>query len=141
MTLRITPIIAHPERNFVFVDRPQLLYELVQMGALVQVNSRSFSGFYGSRVERALIGYLRGNLVHFLSSDGHNSGLRAPKLKEAFKIVEAIAGREYALAIVEANPRAVIENKLLPFLPDPISPEEKERSWKIRISSPFKWKP
>jgi len=44
MSEGITPIIAHPERNTVFMQNPFLLYELVQMGALAQSNSGSFTG-------------------------------------------------------------------------------------------------
>ena len=50
------------------------------------------------------------------------------------------SGQEKAKALVELNPKAVLEDKELPYLPDPINPKEKEKSFKIRIPNIFKRK-
>lgn len=132
MSEGITPIIAHPERNMVFVSRPAFLYELIQMGALAQANSGSFSGVYGREVEEAVFRFLELNLIHFIASDGHNKRSLAPRLSEAVKRAEIVVGEEKrARALVLDNPRAVIENREIPFLAEAIDPEEKKLSLKI----------
>jgi protein-tyrosine phosphatase len=72
MSERVTPIIAHPERNMAFARFPKQLYDLVEMGALAQVNGGSLLGHYGPDSEAAALRFLELGLVHFLSSDGHN---------------------------------------------------------------------
>jgi protein-tyrosine phosphatase len=133
MSEGITPIIAHPERNSVFASRPAFLYELIQMGALAQANSGSFSGVYGREVEEAVFRFLEFNLIHFIGSDGHNTGSLAPRLSEAVKKTEITLGKERSRALVQDNPQAVIENREIPFFAEPINPEEK----KLKLKIPF----
>ena len=133
MSEGIIPIIAHPERNSVFARNSGFLYELIQKGALAQANSGSFSGVYGREVEEAVFCFLELNLIHFIGSDGHNKRSLAPRLSEAVKRAEITLGKERSRALVLDNPRAVIENREIPFLADPINPEEK----KLRLKIPF----
>jgi len=138
MSEGITPIIAHPERNSFFIRNPLLLFELIQMGGLSQANSGSFSGMYGSKVEDAVFRFLELNLIHFIASDGHNSRSKAPRLSEAVKRAEGIIGEKGARALVEENPKAVIDDLELPYLREPVNPEEKERKFRIKIPNLFK---
>lgn len=133
MSEGITPIIAHPERNSVFIHTPRLLYELVQMGALSQANSGSFTGMFGSDVEEAVFRFLKLNLIHFIGSDGHNSRSKTPKLREAVKRAETIVGEERAKALVMENPQAVLDDLELPFFQEPVNPLEKEKKLKVKI--------
>ncbi len=140
MSEGIIPIIAHPERNSVFARNPSLLYELIQMGALAQANSGSFSRIYGREAEDAVFRFLELRLIHFIGSDGHNSRSLAPGLSEARKRVETIIGEEKARFLVIDNPRAVLEDKEIPYMPEAINPEEKEKKFKFNIPGIFKVK-
>lgn len=133
MSEGITPIIAHPERNSVFARSPSLLYDFVQMGGLAQANSGSFSGIYGKEIEEAVFRLLELNLVHFIGSDGHNTRSRAPRLLEAVKRAEMVGWKEKAKTLVWDNPKAVIENREIPFLAEPVNPEEKEKKFRVKI--------
>jgi len=135
MSEGIIPIIAHPERNSVFVRNPSFLFELVQKGALVQVNSGSFSSVYGRDAEEAVFRFLELNLIHFIGSDAHNTRSMAPRLSEAVKNVEYVIGEERARALVNDNPRAVLDDKEIPYLPEAINPEK--RGKKLRVGLPF----
>src|SRR4030065_470827 len=53
MSEGLMPIIAHPERTSVFMSRPELLFELVEMGCFGQANAGSFTGLYGPAVRDA----------------------------------------------------------------------------------------
>ncbi len=133
MTEGITPIIAHPERNRVFVQQPGLLFELVQMGAFAQANSGSFSGLYGQSAEDAAFRFLEWNLVHFIASDGHNAHLLMPRLKGAVERVESAMGKERAKAFVVDNPAAVLEDREIPVVMEPVDPRKKRKSIAIKL--------
>ena len=137
MSEGIIPIIAHPERNSIFARNPSFLYELVQMGALAQANSGSFSGVYGREAEEAMFRFLELNLIHFIGSDGHNTWSLVPRLSEAVKKAENVVGEERARAFVLDNPKAVLEDREVPYLPEAVNPEEKGR--KLQVKIPF-WK-
>ncbi len=137
MSEGINPIIAHPERNSVFIHSPSMLYELIQMGGLSQANSGSFSRVYGTRVEEAAHYFLELNLVHFIASDSHNTHSVVSRLSEAVKRARMIVGEEKARALVKDNPQAVLDDEEIPYLPDPVNPKEKEKSFKINIRNIF----
>jgi len=133
MSEGIMPIIAHPERNSVFARNPSFLYELVQMGALTQANSGSFSGIYGREAEEAVFSFLELNLIHFIGSDGHNARSLAPRLSEAVERAGMVIGEDRARALVKDNPRAVLEDREIPYLPEAINPGEREKRLRVRI--------
>jgi protein-tyrosine phosphatase len=133
MSEGIIPIIAHPERNSVFVRNPSFLYELIQMGSLAQANGGSLSGIYGRDVEQAAFRFLDMGLIHFIASDGHDTRSLAPRLLGARKRAEGIIGEDGAKALVEDNPGAVLEDKEIPYLPEAENPSKKERRIPIRI--------
>jgi len=140
MSEGIIPVIAHPERNSVFIHSPSMLYELIQMGGLSQANSGSFSRVYGTRVEEAVHHFLELNLIHFIASDCHNTHSIISRLSEAVRKVEVIVDKEKARALVKDNPQAVLDDEEIPYLPDPVNPKEKEKSFKIKIPNIFKHK-
>ena len=133
MREKIEPVIAHPERNSVFRRDPAMLYELIEMGALVQANSGSFRGVYGSRIREAVFQFLDWDFIHFIGSDGHNTRSLAPILSETFRIVAERIGKAQAYSLVWDNPQAVLNNDVVPYRPDPVSPVRKERSFKIKL--------
>ncbi len=134
MSEGIIPIIAHPERNSVFVRNPTFLYELIQAGGLAQANSGSLSGIYGKEAEQAAFHFLEMNLIHFIASDGHNASALAPRIFDARKKAESVIGSEGSKALVEDNPRAVLQDKEIPYLPEAKNPSKKAKSLRLRFS-------
>ncbi|MCJ7581973.1 MAG: hypothetical protein MUP98_15785 [Candidatus Aminicenantes bacterium] len=126
-------IIAHPERNSVFVRDPGLLYDLIKMGVYTQANSGSFFSLYGTRIQEAAFRFLEWNFYHFLASDSHGKHNRLTRLSGAFRKVRKLVGQEEALSLVEHNPKAVIEDREIPFFKDPINPTEKKQTVFIKI--------
>ena len=69
----IMPILAHPERYQQLRENPDLLLLWRRRGMLMQCNSGSFTGMFGSSVcENAKV-LLANGLVDLLGSDGHRS--------------------------------------------------------------------
>jgi protein-tyrosine phosphatase len=134
----IRPIIAHPERNYVFMSNPDILYELVKAGAMTQANSGSFTGLYGKKVEEAAFRFLELNLTHVIGSDAHNARPSPLWLSQAVKNIEKSMGEGTASSMVNDNPGAVLEDKDLPYLPDPVDPRKITRSFKIKIPRLFR---
>jgi protein-tyrosine phosphatase len=133
MSEGFVPIIAHPERNAMFARVPGLLYELVSMGALAQINAGSLMDAHGLEAGEAAHRFLELGLAHFIASDGHNTHSKAPRLTAAAEIAAAVVGEANASALVTDNPRAVIEDREIPYRPEPVDPLRKERKLKLRI--------
>lgn len=138
MSEGITPVIAHPERNSVFIHHPELLYELLMKGALAQANGGSLLGLYGHESEAAVMRFLEWNMIHFIASDGHNTRSMAPRLSDARQKAAGLVGEGKALALVEDNPRCIIENKVFYPDEDPVNPAGHERKLKLKLPRLFK---
>lgn len=83
----ITPIIVHPERNFGFSGDLNLLYVLVQEGALTQLTSGSIIGHFGKKVRSISEKIIEHQLAHFIASDAHNIHTRGFFLREAYETI------------------------------------------------------
>jgi len=118
------PIIAHPERNLVFQAKPELLAALIHHGARTQITVSSLTGAFGRDARLAAELFLRRGLVHFVATDAHNIGKRPPRVREALKALRSLAGDSVADALSRHNPTAVLENKPLPFVPEPVDEPE-----------------
>jgi len=134
----IKPIIAHPERNYVFMRSADLLYELVEMGALTQANSGSYTGLYGNTVKEAAFRLLELNLTHLIASDAHNPRSSSMWLSQAVKNIEERTRNGMASALVNDNPHAILEDRELLSLPHPIDPKRNEKSFRIKIPRLFR---
>jgi protein-tyrosine phosphatase len=113
------PIIAHPERNLVFQQRPELLVRLIHHGARVQLTATSLTGAFGAEARAAAELFVTRGLVHFVATDAHNTAKRPPRLREALAALRELAGDEVTNALTHANPLAVIENRGLVWEPEP----------------------
>ena len=116
----ITPVITHPERNAILQQTPQRVLQWVEQGCAVQVTASCFTGKWGERAGRIARWLLEREAVHILASDAHDVKHRVPNLSAARDAVAEIASPEVAHALVDANPRAVINNQRLPYFPDPV---------------------
>lgn len=108
--LGYTPVIAHPERNMMMGRKPGILKELVEQGALAQVNATSITGLYGKRIERIAMKMIANGWVHFVCSDAHSCRGRAPILSRARERISRKYGKEKADRLFEANGRSVLSN-------------------------------
>ncbi|HEY3137509.1 MAG TPA: CpsB/CapC family capsule biosynthesis tyrosine phosphatase [Blastocatellia bacterium] len=126
----ITPIIAHPERNFMLMSEPERFYEMVSAGVLGQMDTGSIAGQFGKKVEHASRVMLENRLIHFIASDCHNMRNRLPGMSPAVAATAQIVGEEYARAMAEANPLAVVEGKPISSRPNPTVPQKKKK-WSL----------
>ena len=120
-----TPVIAHPERNLVFQSKPELLAQLVSLGAKTQVTAASLLGDFGNEAQSAAFDWISAGIVHTVASDAHNLRKRPPRMTAALAAVRKCAGDDVANALFRDNPRAIIEACSLPYDPEPRAIEPK----------------
>lgn len=115
------PIIAHPERSMIVKRNWSDVENLVQKGALMQINAGSLLGFFGRKIKAITEDLLRRNLVHFLASDAHDL-LFSPIqiLPQAFACASKIIGEKKAEVLVFSNPRQVIQGEKLSSVKMPL---------------------
>jgi len=104
----LIPIIVHPERNREIHERPELLYKLVEKGALAQLTAGSICGRFGKKIKSFSEQLVEANLVHFIASDAHNVTSRAFHLGQAFDLVEKQYGTDMVYLFSE-NAEFVVE--------------------------------
>ena len=104
-----TPVIAHAERCNAFYEFPELMAEVLRLGACIQINAGSVMGCHGFAVKRFTRKLLKARQVHFVASDAHDCQNRTPLLKKCFLWVSKKCGQEYAKQVFCANAREMME--------------------------------
>jgi protein-tyrosine phosphatase len=117
----LTPILTHPERNPILQQSPQRILEWAEHGCLIQVTASALTGYWGERPEIIARWLLDRSAVHILASDAHDTRHRLPILSEARDAAEEVVGAEYAQALVEGNPGAIVNGLPLPYCPKPVT--------------------
>lgn len=108
---KIVPILAHPER-YEFVQKdPDMIYDLIQAGVLMQANYGSILGMYGEKAEIIVKKLLENNMIHFLGSDVHRPKTIYPRVQEALSHIRSIVGENKIKELTEINPKLVLDNK------------------------------
>lgn len=82
----IFPILAHPERNADFQNEPKSMMKFIDLGAMVQVTSTSFTGSYGKEAQRCAVEFSKLNIIDFIATDAHSPVRRPPLIKESLNI-------------------------------------------------------
>jgi len=116
----LTPILTHPERNSILQRTPQRVLEYADQGCLIQVTGSALTGFWGERPEIIARWLLDRSAVHVLASDAHDTRHRVPNLSQAREVATGVVGAEYASALVEGNPGAIVKGMPIPYCPRPV---------------------
>ena len=100
----ITPILAHPERNFQLIRHPSILFRWIQAGVLVQITGDSLTGRFGRTIADFSLKLLKHRMAHLVATDSHNPSRRKPVLSGARRIVESAVGVKEAQKIFHEYP-------------------------------------
>lgn len=129
----ITPVIAHPERNKRIQEKPEILLNLVERGSFAQIDAGSLTRSFGPEAFRLAQRIILSGLAHFIATDAHHQDRRRPILSTAVAIAADLGGMEYARAMVENNPEALINDRAIPYQPDAdvdaLLGRKKKKSW------------
>lgn len=99
-------IIAHIERyNYVTQD---LVEELIENGALIQVNAESVIGKCGSKIKKIVKSYLKRKYISFIASDIHSN--RVNYINKCYKYVTKKYGIDQANDLFYNNARKLLND-------------------------------
>lgn len=124
ITFGYIPIIAHVERYPCLLKKPELIMELKDLGAEIQITSGSLLQKAGWRVKGFCVRLLKEELVDYIATDAHHIKNRAPDLQECAQYLEKKFGKQYVERLLVTNPRNIIKNGM-----------EKRKNEKGRIDS------
>jgi protein-tyrosine phosphatase len=106
--LGFVPIIAHPERNAEIIRKPELLYRLIDLGSLAQINTGSITGLFGQAVQRCAREILRSKMAHMVATDAHSNGRRKPVMRDCIKTLTHWIGQKEANELVNRAPGRIL---------------------------------
>ncbi len=108
---KLIPVLAHPERYSFVQKEPELIYDMIEKGCLMQANYGSILGMYGQKAEYIVRKFLENDMIHFLGTDVHRQNSIYPKVPMALQEIEQIVGREKLEELTTINPKLAIANK------------------------------
>ena len=108
---KLVPILAHPERYSYVQKDPELIYDLIQKGVLMQANYGSIIGQYGKKAQMIVKKLLKNNMIHFLGSDVHRQNTIYPKIPQILTELNGIIREEQIEKLTTTNPKLVLQNK------------------------------
>ncbi len=108
------PIIAHPERNLKIQQNVGLLTDLLDEGALAQMNAGSLTGMFGNHVKEFAEMLIKTNRIHMIGSDGHNNRSRKTDMLSAYETVGKL-NKELYQWIEDNNIRIINNEEVVPL--------------------------
>ena len=107
------PILAHINRYEQLIGNINHVYDLIDNGAYIQINTEALKGDMGFKVKQFSKKLIKKNSVHFIASDAHSSRSRKPELAEVAAYIEKKYGEEVAYRIFDENPQKIIDNEII----------------------------
>lgn len=105
------PVIAHPERYTALHEDEGIAHELHAIGALLQVNKGSVSGYFGRAAYETVMRLLNNRQADFLASDAHSPFGRTPELRSAHEWVSEYISPDYADRLLCRNPNHILNDE------------------------------
>ena len=108
---KLIPILAHPERYFYVQENPEIIYDWIELGVLMQQNFGSIIGQYGKKAEIIARKMLETDSVHFLGSDVHRPNSVYKNMPKILDKIEKIIGQDMLEELTVSNPSKVLLNE------------------------------
>lgn len=105
------PVLAHAERYKNVCTKKYAVTELIDMGCFIQVNAGSIMGKFGFATKQFAKKLLKQHQVHFVATDAHDTGKRAPYLSECAEYVSRKYGRDYSRKLFHDNSEYILQDK------------------------------
>jgi len=135
------PIVAHPERNVTIIQNPEKALDLVERGALLQINAGSLMGVFGRTVKDVASRLVEAELVHFVATDCHDPRSRTLQLSPAYDLVSETWGKELAELLFCVNPKKVLDGEIIKppeAKPERLRPKKKRFSFVRKLNEGWK---
>jgi protein-tyrosine phosphatase len=103
------PVIAHAERYGCFQKKPELAWDLKDMGAYVQVNADSILGIDGKVLKKACRQLLKLEIADIAASDSHGTDERSNHMLDCYRYICRKYAKGYAARLFCENPHRIID--------------------------------
>jgi protein-tyrosine phosphatase len=108
---KLIPVLAHPERYSFIQKEPELVYDLIEKGVLMQANYGSILGRYGEKPQMIVRKFLENDMIHFLGSDVHRQNTVYKTIPQALEEIRQIVGEDKLEELTTINPKLALNNK------------------------------
>ncbi len=102
-------ILSHPERNRGIIKNPDVMWDVVESGGLLQITAASLTGAFGSSCKEIAELAIDEGLIHFIASDAHDTKHRPFGMRDAYDTICDMAGVKLADLVCCENPARVFE--------------------------------
>ena len=102
-------ILSHPERNRGIIKNPDVMWDVVEAGGLLQITAASLTGAFGSSCQEIAELAIDEGLIHFIASDAHDTKHRPFGMRDAYDTICEMAGEKLADLVCCENPARVFE--------------------------------
>ncbi|MGI9459493.1 MAG: tyrosine-protein phosphatase [Pirellulales bacterium] len=102
-------ILSHPERNRGIIKDPDVMWEVIEAGGLLQITAASLTGAFGSSCQEIAELAVDEGLMHFIASDAHDTKHRPFGMREAYDTICDMASEKLADLVCCENPARVFE--------------------------------
>lgn len=126
------PVFAHVERYREIQANPDLIYDVINAGGIIQVNSHSILGKNGKELQKICDTLISRNMVHIVGTDAHRSKRRTPIFLDAYKYVCDKYSKEIADNLFIKNNNVIINNENL-YIPNPYKEEINKKGFFKRL--------
>ncbi len=106
----VTAVIAHPERCFEF-EKKGRAEEMVQLGAVLQLDIGALNGRYGKNAQRLSRQFLSDGLYGIAATDLHSPAGAAKWVSESLNALEKLGGKGTLERLVSRNPAAILKGE------------------------------
>ena len=102
-------ILSHPERNRGIIKNPDVMWEVIEAGGLLQITAASLTGAFGSSCQEIAELAVDEGLIHFIASDAHDTKHRPFGMRDAYDTICDMAGEKLADLVCCENPSRVFD--------------------------------
>ena len=102
-------ILSHPERNRGIIKDPEVMWDVIEAGGLLQITAASLTGAFGSSCQEIAELAVDEGLIHFIASDAHDTKHRPFGMRDAYDTICDMAGEKIADLVCCENPARVFE--------------------------------
>lgn len=103
------PVIAHAERYGCLLDNYELISELKDSGALIQVNADAVLGLDGRAARKFCKTLLKNGLADIVASDSHDMKRRPCHIEKCREYVQKKYGEDTARRLFVTAPKKILE--------------------------------
>jgi protein-tyrosine phosphatase len=101
-------ILSHPERNRGIIKNPDVMWDVVEAGGLLQITAGSLTGAFGRSPQKIAELCVTERLIHFIASDAHDKKNRPFGMRAAYDTIIEMAEEGLAELVCCENPAKVV---------------------------------